>query len=554
MKSPLKPFQSLAALIVATHDIVQSSGNPDAHEQLRDLKEMSDELTKDINPADHAQIEHAALNIHGFLTQLDPRVAMTSLATVTATTGIMLATMLAPNGSHPWPASQPTPKEPVPDLETLVRAKGMTMVKDGNQEALRTILGEFGAENISGVAPDRLNELNAKFDEFFAGHRKDVPTEGKVVNIAQETPPDEEELVLAIAVRNTLDILPRNEATLGIQQGFIDVRSPWGALMNMLPYLVFLRRSTAEKDTQFKQLIPYAVVLMDGKVLVYTRGKSGAEDRLHNKRSIGIGGHINPIDVDGGNVDIQKITGALERELKEELGVLPHRDVNLSDLIGFINDDENPVGQVHLGMLFVIELKPGTVIDLEHCLNDAEWLVPGEIEVPSLETWSAMALMPVIDHVRVHPDATALDTARTGTPAPSGLSREQEDEMVWAGYQDAKAHYTEGTDCVNPFAPESVNYPFWQRGADNFKASLTKAGSDGPEVKEDGDKEEAAAAPKTRDELANDDQKRGFDETKDAFESQGPPAHCPFTKEDRVKDWNIGSSVFINTATVERKG
>ncbi len=58
----------------------------------------------------------------------------------------------------------------------------------------------------------------------------------------------------------------------------------------------FMPRPQAEKDPSFKQLIPYVIMTCDGKYLSYVRGKRAGETRLVAKRSIGIGGHINPTD------------------------------------------------------------------------------------------------------------------------------------------------------------------------------------------------------------------------------------------------------------------
>src|SRR6267154_1987707 len=56
--------------------------------------------------------------------------------------------------------------------------------------------------------------------------------------------------------------------------------------------LVYLNRSDAEKDKRYKQLIPYVLIICDGKILRYRRGKGGQETRLHGLFSVGIGGHI----------------------------------------------------------------------------------------------------------------------------------------------------------------------------------------------------------------------------------------------------------------------
>src|ERR1044072_7133831 len=65
---------------------------------------------------------------------------------------------------------------------------------------------------------------------------------------------------------------------------------------SLLPILsstpTYKSRSTIETDTNFKQLIPYVVVVCGDKILRYRRGATGGENRLHGLFSIGIGGHI----------------------------------------------------------------------------------------------------------------------------------------------------------------------------------------------------------------------------------------------------------------------
>src|ERR1700739_4191728 len=58
----------------------------------------------------------------------------------------------------------------------------------------------------------------------------------------------------------------------------------------------FAARSSAETDPNLKQIIPYAILVSDGKVLRYKRGKKSGEQRLVAKGSIGIGGHMNDHD------------------------------------------------------------------------------------------------------------------------------------------------------------------------------------------------------------------------------------------------------------------
>ena len=58
----------------------------------------------------------------------------------------------------------------------------------------------------------------------------------------------------------------------------------------------FIPRGEAENDPSFKQIIPYVIMSCEGKYLNYVRGKRAGEKRLVGNLSIGIGGHINPVD------------------------------------------------------------------------------------------------------------------------------------------------------------------------------------------------------------------------------------------------------------------
>ena len=76
----------------------------------------------------------------------------------------------------------------------------------------------------------------------------------------------------------------------------------------------FVERAYAERTPTLKQVIPYTVVVSgDGGVFLTKRLPQGGESRLVGKLSIGIGGHINPVD----HGDI--IAEGTARELEEEL-------------------------------------------------------------------------------------------------------------------------------------------------------------------------------------------------------------------------------------------
>ncbi|MEZ4462159.1 MAG: phosphoesterase [bacterium] len=117
----------------------------------------------------------------------------------------------------------------------------------------------------------------------------------------------------------------------------------------------FDTRLSLEEDPSRKQVIPY-VVISDGNAIFVTARKSTQnEARLHGKLSIGVGGHINEDDVRAEN---DAIRAGMMRELHEELRIVCDTDPRFC---GFINDDSNPVGRVHLGAVFFVIAQAGSV-------------------------------------------------------------------------------------------------------------------------------------------------------------------------------------------------
>jgi predicted NUDIX family phosphoesterase len=183
----------------------------------------------------------------------------------------------------------------------------------------------------------------------------------------------------------------------------------------------FVDREAAEQDPSLKQLIPYCLVAGrsrratrepdddDGlRVLCLRRSRSGGDPRLQGKWSIGVGGHLEPVDAQAGRDPLE--AGAL-RELHEELvlpaPVLPAPVLPASVLpattpvpvpVGWINDDSNSVGSVHLGVVAVVWLA-----DIDAVAVRETDRLHGELRSPSelraaraagddFESWSALLL------------------------------------------------------------------------------------------------------------------------------------------------------------------
>jgi predicted NUDIX family phosphoesterase len=143
----------------------------------------------------------------------------------------------------------------------------------------------------------------------------------------------------------------------------------------------FMPRMAMEGDPSFKQVIPY-VVLRDGpRWFLMQRTRAGGDARLHDRWSIGVGGHLNPGDLD--------VPGGLRREWAEELAAdfLPDFEP-----IGLLNDDTTPVGQVHLGVVYVAEAagRPVAVREVDKLRGSfVETTVVASVR-DRLETWSRL--------------------------------------------------------------------------------------------------------------------------------------------------------------------
>jgi len=158
--------------------------------------------------------------------------------------------------------------------------------------------------------------------------------------------------------------------------------------------LRFMPRSQAEVDPAYKQLIPYVIMSHDGRYLSYVRGKRAGEARLLSLRSIGIGGHINPVDNEVPLFDTdfrQMYLTAVEREVAEEVSV----EANHTDsIVALLNDDSNEVGSVHLGVVHHWILDAPKVTKREQMITQMAFMIPAELHQlrDTMETWSQLCL------------------------------------------------------------------------------------------------------------------------------------------------------------------
>lgn len=192
-----------------------------------------------------------------------------------------------------------------------------------------------------------------------------------------------EELVFAIPTDVLWELITYKEV------GFIKGNSK--ILQRIIQNGLFRKRSELEEDPSFKQIIPYAILSNENSYYLFKRLSGQTEKRLHNKFTLGVGGHMNPRN--SKEPKEQYLINELKRELFEEVKLLNACLIENIEFIGFINDDTITVGKVHIGLLFDIHVSNKDVAVNETDKMTAEWIEkPNLAEIyECLETWSQIA-------------------------------------------------------------------------------------------------------------------------------------------------------------------
>jgi predicted NUDIX family phosphoesterase len=181
---------------------------------------------------------------------------------------------------------------------------------------------------------------------------------------------------------------------LGYFQGFSAESDRYLAELLSPEHTSYRPRAQVEQDPSFKQLIPYVIfrhrdVSGDTTLFQYTRGKGMGEARLHAKRSIGVGGHISLDD----RVSESAVPYAegMRRELDEEVRV---ESGSSEKCVGLINDDETPVGQVHLGVVHLVDVEQPAVYPRESEIIEAGFRPVAQLlaDIERFESWSQICL------------------------------------------------------------------------------------------------------------------------------------------------------------------
>lgn len=147
----------------------------------------------------------------------------------------------------------------------------------------------------------------------------------------------------------------------------------------------FMARAAVEDDPSYQQIIPYVVFRHGDLYFLTHRLRASSEKRLRKQYSLGVGGHINRGDLEGGD----PIQDGLKREWKEEVVYHGHFDARL---LGLLNDDSSPVSKVHLGVVFLVDGDSPDIAIRETDKLAGELLTLDQMRIYYLgmESWSQM--------------------------------------------------------------------------------------------------------------------------------------------------------------------
>jgi predicted NUDIX family phosphoesterase len=147
----------------------------------------------------------------------------------------------------------------------------------------------------------------------------------------------------------------------------------------------FMARADVEDDPNYQQIIPYVVFRHGDRYFLTHRLRASSERRLRKQYSLGVGGHINPGDLEGGD----PIQDGLKREWEEEVIYEGSFDAHL---IGLLNDESSPVSKVHLGVVFLVDGDRPEIAIRETQKLAGELLTLSDMRIYYLgmESWSQM--------------------------------------------------------------------------------------------------------------------------------------------------------------------
>ncbi len=152
----------------------------------------------------------------------------------------------------------------------------------------------------------------------------------------------------------------------------------------------FLPRPQMEEDPVYKQIIPYLIFKFQDRYFLMQRKSTSSEQRLKNKYSLGIGGHMRQEDMQ----QAKTIFDWAHREFQEEID---YKGSFTIKTLGMLNDDSNPVGQVHVGLVLLLEGDSDS-IKVRSELKSGQLLTISELKThfEDMESWSQIIFKEIL--------------------------------------------------------------------------------------------------------------------------------------------------------------
>lgn len=174
-----------------------------------------------------------------------------------------------------------------------------------------------------------------------------------------------------------------------IYEGIVIYHDPWcdfGCEEVMVDHLKPMPRWEAELNPEYRQVIPYGIVVQEDTEEILTTTRIGGDERLRGMLSIGTGGHME---------EGETYRECLFRELREEVG-LQREDITKCFVCGYICSSETEVDSVHLGLVYRVKTKRRDLKSREEDPLSAQFMTKTELQALAaegkLESWSALAL------------------------------------------------------------------------------------------------------------------------------------------------------------------
>lgn len=186
-------------------------------------------------------------------------------------------------------------------------------------------------------------------------------------------------------------------------------------------------RALCETDLTLLQIIPYVALRNErGEYFTYTRGSKGQETRLHARKSIGAGGHV---DFEVVSTLRDLLAHEAQREVSEELGYTGTLEqyVEAVRAATVLYHTTTPVDAVHIAVAMCIDVLSEDVKAFEEgVILNPEWLTmdalveSNNLQIRSdepealafrFETWSSMLIPRLAFHEMFRSDRVEVELA-----------------------------------------------------------------------------------------------------------------------------------------------